>query len=88
MRNILHNALEALIWVVTGLMILGACVGGGVFLQVSGGFGSPSITLILVGFLIIVFGVTMSFVFAGVCFAIMDIRRFTKHAALSLQKQR
>lgn len=51
-------------------------------------FGGSDFVIILGGFLTIVFGVTMSFVFAGICFQIMDIRNFTKHAALSLKKNR
>jgi len=40
----------------------------------------------LAGFLFIVFGVTMSFLVAGICFQIMDIRSFTKFMAINHKK--
>jgi len=37
------------------------------------------------GLIFIVFGITLALVFAGMCFQIMDIRNFTRHAACALR---
>lgn len=87
MRNTLNKALEGLVWTATVFFIFSSCYTGAMIIRYSGrGFGDSDFSIILGGFLTIVFGVTMSFVFAGICFQIMDIRNFTKHAALSLKK--
>jgi hypothetical protein len=89
MREQLNKALETLVWISTVFFICSSCYAGAMIIRYTGMFGDGSnVTGIIGGFLTIVFGVTMSFVFAGICFQIMDIRRFTKHAALSLQKGR
>jgi hypothetical protein len=89
MRDTLNKSLEMLIWVATGFFIIVTCYIGALIIRY-GDFGSLRtdlpIGVILGGFLFIIFGVTMSFVFAGICFQIMDIREFTKHAALSLKR--
>lgn len=85
MRDLLNKSLEGLIWVSTVFFIFSSCyVGAMIIRYVPDTDGAFSV--ILGGFLTIIFGVTMSFVFAGICFQIMDIRNFTKHAALSLRR--
>lgn len=81
MRDLLNQSLGALVWVATVFFILVACYSGAMIIR----YGVET-WAIVGGFLCIIFGVTMSFVFAGMCFQIMDIRNFTKHAALSLKK--
>lgn len=84
MRNLLNKSLEGLVWITTVFFIFSSCYVGAMIIRyapVQNDFG-----IIFGGFLTIFFGVTMSFVFAGICFQIMDIRNFTKHAALSLKK--
>lgn len=89
MRDILNKSLEVLVWIATTLMVVGACFLGAMVIRLSGvpevsaAFGSA--WLMIFGFLLIIFGVTLSFVFAGVCFLIMDIRSFTKHTAFALR---
>lgn len=88
MRDTLNKSLEMLVWVATGFFIIMTCYLGALIIRF-GGWEERDIVpteVILGGFLFIVFGVTMSFVFAGICFQIMDIREFTKHAALSLKR--
>lgn len=88
MREQLNKALETLVWIATVFFICCSCYVGAMIIRYTGmipGAGG-NMSGILGGFLTIVFGVTMSFVFAGICFQIMDIRKFTKHAALSLQR--
>lgn len=89
MRDMLNKSLETLVWIATTLMIIASCYLGAMVIRVS---GIPELTgpgnagwVMISGFLMIIFGVTMSFVFAGVCFQIMDIRAFTKHAAFALR---
>ncbi len=89
MREQLNNAMETLVWIATGFFIVSSLYAGAMIIQFSAVFpGGGNLSGIIGGFLTIVFGVTMSFVFAGICFQIMDIRKFTKHAALSLQRGR
>ncbi|MEM6464996.1 MAG: hypothetical protein AAF679_00635 [Pseudomonadota bacterium] len=84
MRDMLAKSLEVLIWLATAFFIITSCYSGAMIIRYT---GSGSVTDVLGGFLTIVFGVTMSFVFAGICFQIMDIRMFTKHMAMSLKRQ-
>lgn len=86
MRDVLNKSLEMLIWVATTFFIIFSCYSGAVQIQAAslteiGNFGP-----IFGGFLTIIFGVSMSFVFAGISFQIMDIRTFTKHAAMELKR--
>lgn len=86
MRDTLNKSLEVLIWIATTLMVVAACYLGAMVIRLSGVQGVPEPGWVMVfGFLMIIFGVTMSFVFAGICFQIMDIRTFTKHAAFALR---
>lgn len=90
MRDSLNKSLEVLIWIGTTLMIIASCFFGAMVIRLSGipgieGAFDPT-WLMISGFLVIVFGVTMSFVFAGLCFQLMDIRSFTKHTAFALRK--
>lgn len=81
MRDILNKSLEMLIWIATAFYVILSCYTGALVIR------NATETLTIVnGFLVIIFGVTMSFVFAGICFQIMDIRDFTKHTALSMKK--
>ncbi|MEO1550400.1 MAG: hypothetical protein AAFR93_08205 [Pseudomonadota bacterium] len=85
MRDMLAKSLEVLIWLATAFFIIMSCYTGAMIIRFSG--DGSLIEVVLGGFLTIVFGVTMSFVFAGICFQIMDIRMFTKHMAMSLKRQ-
>ncbi|MCR9068742.1 MAG: hypothetical protein NXH79_07830 [Rhodobacteraceae bacterium] len=85
MRDTLNKSLELLIWIATGFLIVLSVYGGAVFIRFATEFNAD-LSVIFGGFLFIVFGITMSFVFAGICFQIMDIRTFTKHTALSLKR--
>ncbi len=85
MRDTLNKSLEGLVWVATGFLIVLSCYLGGVFIRVSGELNLDMI-YVFGGLLFIVFGITMSFVFAGLCFQIMDIRNFAKHSAIGLKK--
>ncbi len=82
MRDILNKSLEMLIWIATAFFVIVSCYSGAMVIRYGGG---ETLTMVN-GFLVIIFGVTMSFVFAGLCFQIMDIRDFTKHTALSIKK--
>jgi F0F1-type ATP synthase membrane subunit c/vacuolar-type H+-ATPase subunit K len=89
MRDMLNKSLETLIWIATSLMIVGSCYSGALIIRISGAPGIDAVAdsgwLMVFGFLLIIFGVTMSFVFAGLCFQLMDIRTFTKHTAFALR---
>ena len=85
MRDTLNKSLELLVWIATGFLIVMSIYSGAVFIRFAAEF-EADLSVIFGGFLLIVFGITMSFVFAGICFQIMDIRSFTKHAAISLKK--
>lgn len=82
MRDLLNRSLEMLIWIATLFFIISSCYSGALLIR----HGSGEVLIVISGFLVIIFGVTMSFVFAGLCFQIMDIRDFTKHTALSMKK--
>jgi hypothetical protein len=84
MRDLLNRSLEALIWIATGFFVVNSCFLGAKIIQLGNQIGGG----IVEGFLFIVFGVTMSFVFAGICFQIMDIRTFTKHTAMAMKQRR
>lgn len=90
MRDTLNKSLEILIWIGTTLMIIASCFGGAMVIRASGVPGIAALFdptwMMIFGFLMIIFGVTMSFVFAGVCFQLMDIRMFAKHTAFALRK--
>jgi len=86
MRDTLNKSLEVLIWITTGFFILIACYVGAMTIRYGGTIPGQQTFAIIGGFLTIIFGVTSSFVFAGICFQIMDIRNFTKHMALSIKK--
>ncbi|MFO7771324.1 hypothetical protein HAT86_02055 [Roseovarius gahaiensis] len=86
MRDMLNNAMPMLIWITTGFFILSSCFSGAMIIRYGGAIYSFDIWAVIGGFLTIIFGVTMSFVFAGICFQIMDIREFTKHTAIGLRK--
>lgn len=82
MRDVLNRSLEVLVWISTSFFIICSCYLGALIIR-----GAPEVPGDMIGgFLFIVFGVTFSFVFAGLCFQIMDIRMFLKHAALSLKQ--
>jgi hypothetical protein len=89
MRDMLNKSLEILVWIATTLMVIGSCFLGAMVIRFSGVPGIENVFdsawLMIFGFLLIIFGVTMSFVFAGLCFHLMDIRTFTKHTALALR---
>ncbi len=86
MRDVLSKSLEVLVWIAAGFFILFFCIAAIAMLQIPP-FG-PDFRTIIGAFLTVVFGITWSLVFAGICFQIMDIRNFTKHAAISLKNQR
>ena len=86
MRDALNRSLETLIWIATAFFIFSSCWTGAMIIRYSSQTGNDFM-VILGGFLMIIFGVTMSFVFAGISFQVMDIRRFTKHVALGLQQR-
>jgi|GEM_PF-2804096 hypothetical protein len=89
MRDMLNKSLEILVWIATTLMVIGSCFSGAMVIRFSGVPGIDnvfdSVWLMIFGFLLIIFGVTMSFVFAGLCFYLMDIRMFLKHTAFALR---
>lgn len=85
MRDILNKSLPVLIWIATGFLIIGSCYTGAIIIRYGGQLGNDVWTIIG-GFLFIIFGVTLSFVYAGLCFQILDIRSFTKHAAIALRQ--
>lgn len=89
MRDMLNKSFEVLIWIATTLMVIGSCFSGAMVIRFSGIQGVDAVFdsgwLMIFGFLLIIFGVTMSFVFAGLAFYLMDIRTFTKHAAIALR---
>ena len=86
MRDLLNKSLETLIWIAAGFLIVLSCYLGAMFIRATGSFGND-MWFILGGFLFIFFGITMSLVFAGICFQILDIRAFTKHSALALRSR-
>ncbi|WP_456385721.1 hypothetical protein [Profundibacter sp.] len=86
MRDTLNKSLEALIWVATTFFIIISCYIGAMIIRVGGAGEIFATETIIGGFLTIIFGTTMSFVFAGICFQIMDIRTFTKHTAIGLKR--
>jgi hypothetical protein len=86
MRDMLNKSLEMLIWVATTFLIIYSCYLGAVQIQLASTQEIGSIGPIFGGFLTIIFGVSMSFVFAGISFQIMDIRTFTKHAAMEMKR--
>ncbi len=86
MRNVLSQSLPTLIWVTTGLSMVISCLVGFWLM----GQRIPMVNntwIILLGVFLLVLGVALSLVFAGFCFQILDIRQFTKHAALTLHRQ-
>jgi ABC-type polysaccharide/polyol phosphate export permease len=84
MRDLLNKSLEVLVWVATGFNIIVVCFTGAAVVNSAPLWGVGS--AMLAGFLFIVFGVTMSFLVAGICFQIMDIRSFTKFMAINHKK--
>jgi hypothetical protein len=86
MRDILNKSLAMLIWVATGFLVIISCYSGAVIIRIGSDIQDGFAELTVAGFLTIIFGVTMSFVFAGIAFQIMDIRTFSKHAALELKR--
>lgn len=89
MRDMLNRSFEVLIWICTVLMVIASCFLGAMVIRFSGVEGVDEVFdpvwLMIFGFLLIIFGVTMSFVFAATAFYLMDIRTFTKHAAIALR---
>lgn len=85
MRDILNKSLPVLIWISTGFLIIASCYIGAIIIRY-GGQLTDDAWPIVGGFLFIIFGVTLSFVFAGMCFQLLDIRSFTKHTALALRR--
>jgi hypothetical protein len=84
MRDLLNKSLPALVWVATGFNIIVVCFVGAAIVN-----GAPLMGMgsaMLMGFIFIVFGVTMSFFLAGICFQIIDIRNFTKFMAINHKK--
>lgn len=86
MRDFLNKSLPILIWIATGFNVMLSCFTGAMIIRYTPNGLSSSDNIILYGFLFILFGVTSSFVFAGICFQIMDIRTFTKHVALNQRR--
>lgn len=86
MRDILNKSLEMLIWIATVFFVITSCYSGAMIIRYGGQVRGSEAESIIAGFLTIIFGVTMSFVFAGLSFQIMDIRNFTKHMALGLKR--
>lgn len=86
MRDMLNKSMPLLIWIATGFFVIWSCYTGALIIRYSGQL-TNDIWSIIGGFLFIVFGITLSFVFAGLCFQILDIRSFTKHTALALRRQ-
>ncbi|MGP3698192.1 hypothetical protein [Rhodobacter sp. NSM] len=85
MRDFLNKSLAVLIWIATGFNVAMSCYQGAMIIRQAPPDESNS-SVILYGFLVILFGVTLSLVFAGICFQIMDIRTFTKHVALNQRR--
>lgn len=83
MQDLLKKSLPALIWIATGFFVIFSCYTGVMLISLAPPF-MPGI--VLFGFLYIFFGVTISFVFAGICFMILDVRAFTKHMAINQKK--
>ncbi len=83
MRDLLNKSLPVLIWITTGFLVIFSCYSGVMVISYSPPY-MPGV--VLFGFLYIFFGVTMSFVFAGISFMIMDVRAFTKHMAINQKK--
>jgi len=104
MRDILAKSLEILIWTVTAVMVFASLYLGALTMRLNFLFNLlkseaadiPDLYVVVswipnpvvLGIIIIIFGTTSAFVFAGICFQVMDIRSFTKHAAISLKKFR
>ncbi|MCE6951778.1 hypothetical protein LAZ40_14150 [Cereibacter sphaeroides] len=86
MRDLLNKSLSILIWIATGFNVALSCYTGAMIIRHSPKYAVGDSTVILYGFLFILFSVTLSFVFAGICFQIMDIRTFTKHVALNQRR--
>lgn len=86
MRDVLNKSLEVLVWITTCLSIVFFCFTAITMLRLSP--LGPDTTTIIAAFLTVVFGITASLVFAGICFQIMDIRTFSKHSAISLKSRR
>lgn len=86
MRDILNKSLPVLIWIATGFLVIWSCYLGAMIIRYAGQL-TNDVLPIIGGFLFIIFGITLSFVFAGLCFQILDIRSFTKHSALALRRQ-
>lgn len=85
MRDMLNKSMPMLIWIATGFLVIWSCYTGAIVIRYAGQM-TNDIWPIIGGFLFIIFGVTLAFVFAGICFQILDIRSFTKHAALALRR--
>lgn len=89
MRDLLNKSMEPLVWIIAILMIIGSLLFGIMIIQM----GRVSVqdegklVVILFGLFSMFGGISFAFLFAGLCFQIVDIRRFTKHAALSLHKR-
>jgi high-affinity Fe2+/Pb2+ permease len=86
MRDTLNKSLEMLIWVATSFLVILSCYTGAMIIRLGGAVPDAQTETLIGGFLTIIFGVTMSFVFAGISFQIMDIRSFTKHTAIGLKR--
>ncbi len=84
MRDLLNKSLEVLVWLTTVFNIIAVCFLGAGIVNSAPLWGVGS--AMLVGFLFIVFGTTMSFLLAGICFQIMDVRNFTKFMAINHKK--
>lgn len=87
MRDLLNKGMEVLVWITTAFFVFNSCFAGAMIIRYSDDLGWTPMNGFLMGFFTIIFGVTVSFLFAAVCFQIMDIRNFTKHAALSLRNR-
>ena len=86
MRDVLNKSLEMLIWVATSFLVISSCYTGAMIIRFGGSMQGGATEAIVAGFLTIIFGVSVSFVLAGLAFQIIDIRKFTKYAAMELKR--
>lgn len=85
MRDMLNKSLPMLIWISTGFLVIGSCTFGAIIIRYTNHLIDDAWSIIA-GFLIIIFGIALSFLFAGICFQILDIRNFAKHTAFALRR--
>ena len=84
MRDFINNSMPALIWITLVFMVV-TSFGSGTMIIVEG-FKSNLVFLVFTGFFGMIFGLTTSFLFAGFCFQVLDIRRFTKITAQNTKR--